>query len=178
MAGAVFVEASSKVAGTFSSQNAGLVSGAAKALGIITNVNIQYQQSVSRIFDLNRTNKTLKSPMYYVGGRAQGNLTIGRLLGPKADCDFYTEYGNICKINEELNLTFEGGDPGTSAKAGCGKNKTKTYSIKQPVLTGIGISQNAQDFMVNENLTLMFADMECDGGAGGGGVQGGGGLLV
>jgi hypothetical protein len=169
MAGPVFKQASSRVAGTFQSQSAGLVSADAQALGIITQVNIQYQQSINRIFDLNRSNKNAdKAPMYYIGGRAQGTLTIGRLLGPKSDCDFYEKFGDVCKIQPQINMEFAGGNPGAAGQdpnavlQGCGDKNTKTYSIKQPVLTGIGISQNAQDFMINENVTMMFADMECE----------------
>jgi len=168
MAGPVFKEASSAVAGVFSSQAAGVVSAEAKVLGIITNVNIQFQQSVNRIFDLNMDNKVGgKSPMYYIGGRAQGNLTIGRLLGPKSDCDFYEKYGDMCSIQPQINMEFVGGQPGAPPAPGavvtCGQNNpTKTYKIKQPVITSIGISQNAQDFMINENITLMFSDLECN----------------
>lgn len=169
MADPVFKQASSQVAGTFQSQSAGLVSAEAQALGIITQVNIQYQQSISRIFDLNRSNKNAdKAPMYYIGGRAQGTLTIGRLLGPKTDCEFYKLYGDVCTIQPQINMEFAGGNPGAANQnpndvlKGCGDNNTKKYSIKQPVLTGIGISQNAQDFMINENITMMFADMTCE----------------
>ena len=80
----VFAEAAPNLKGVFSSNRAG-VTGAGNGvdLGVVTNIQINYSQNVSRIFDLNRKNIAGgKAPMYYVGGRSEGRATFGRLIGP------------------------------------------------------------------------------------------------
>jgi len=166
---AVFSEASNSVVGTFSSNNAGMSTDQGRALGLVTNVNIQYSQQVNRIFDMNLSHKPHrdKSAMYYIGGRAQGQLTIGRVLGPVGTpCAFYSKFGNVCGIQRTLLLTFKAGKGNRGSAGffgGAAKCKLRTINFKiiDPLLTNIGITQNSNDVVVNENVTLMFADLHC-----------------
>jgi len=166
----VFQGAANKVAGTFSTNNGGM-SAKDVPLGLVTNVSINYSQTVNRIFDMNldfRGGKdgAEKSAMYYVGGRAQGGVSIGRVLGPKdgnADyCAFYKEYGNICGIKQSILFTFRG-DKAVRGAAGAGKceKEDMKFTVIDPLLTTIGITQNANDVIINENVNLMFADLLC-----------------
>ena len=162
---AVFKEASNSLVGTFSSNNAGMSTGLGFALGLVTNVNIQYSQQVNRIFDMNISHKPAKdkSAMYYIGGRAQGQLTMGRVLGPAGTpCKFYTDFGNVCGIQEVITLTFQAGKPnrGAGAARTCGLEPVQ-FDMKDPLLTNVGITQNSNDVIVNENVTLMFSDLSC-----------------
>ena len=51
----VFAEAAPNLKGVFSSNRAGVPgAGAGVDLGVVTNIQINYSQNVSRIFDLNR----------------------------------------------------------------------------------------------------------------------------
>ena len=163
----IFKEASSKLQGVFSSNRAG-VSGSAPGgafhMGVVTNVQINFSQQISRIYDLNKDNfQDDKSAMYYVGGRSEGRATFGRLIGPEkgsSGCDFYKDYGDICAIGEKtLTLEFTG-----SGKLDC-LGQSSNYTLSAPILISVGITQNAQDTMVNENAQFMFADMECSQGA-------------
>lgn len=163
----IFKEAAPVLKGVWSSNRAGLTGGAgggghAIHLGVITNVQINFSQQVSRIYDLNRINFAGgKAAMYYVGGRAEGRATFGRLIGPgPSGCDFYFTYGDICAIGDKsLVLTFAG-----SGNMDCDGQKA-TYTLYSPILISVGITQNAQDTMINENCQFMFADMECGQGA-------------
>jgi len=173
----VFAEASNGVAGTFSSNRAGIAVGGEGTgkLGLVTNVNIQFSQNISRIFDLNRDNAVgvagaagggKKNPMYYVGGRSQGTLTLGRILGPAGSpCDFYIYFGDVCNIRGSITLTFTGGKGAAGANVGqlvqCADEKIE-FTCISPVITNIGITQNANDTMINENVTMMIADLHCD----------------
>jgi hypothetical protein len=162
----IFKEAASVLQGVWSSNRAGITAGgpAGFALGVVTQVQINYSQQISRMYDLNKDNAVggggnAKSAMYYIGGRAEGRATFGRLIGPgKSGCNFYSKFGDICKIkNNNLTLTFEGsGGAGPTCKG-----KKVTYTLNSPVLISVGITQNAQDTMINENAEFMFADMEC-----------------
>lgn len=165
----VFTSAANSVAGTFSVNNGGMTTGLGKALGLVTNVSINYSQTINRIFDMNMDFRPAnnKSPMYYVGGRAQGNVSIGRILGPKGGaqdyCTFYHEYGNVCGIKESLLFTFKADTAErkpAGADATCDKEDMK-FTIIDPLMTTIGITQNANDVIINENVTLMFADLQC-----------------
>ena len=160
MAGPVFKSAGQVAAGTFSAQKGGMTTDDGQALGIVTNCNIQFSQQVNRIFDMNTDNKVGdQSPMYYIGGRAQGQLTIGRVLGPQGSpCAFYEKFGDVCSIQKSLALTFHGGK-GT-ANDTCPTTPIE-FTVKQPLLTNMGITQNSNDNIVNENVTLMFADLHC-----------------
>ncbi len=156
----VFKEAAPNLKGVFSSNRAG-VTGAGNGvdLGVVTNIQINYSQNVSRIFDLNRKNIAGgKAPMYYVGGRSEGRATFGRLIGPAGSgCAFYTQYGDICKIAQNnLQITFQG-----SGNMDCSGAST-TYTMTSPIAISVGITQNAQDTMINENVQFMFADLECN----------------
>ena len=163
MAGPVFKSAGQVSAGTFSAQKGGMTTDDGQALGIVTNCNIQFSQQVNRIFDMNQANRVAggghgdQAPMYYIGGRAQGQLTIGRVLGPQGSpCAFYEKFGDGCKIQKSLALTFHGG----KATDNCPTEPIE-FTVKQPLLTNIGITQNSNDNIVNENVTLMFADLHC-----------------
>jgi len=167
----VFQGAANSVAGTFSVNNGGISTGLGNALGLVTNVSINYSQTINRIFDMNMDFRkdNNSSPMYYVGGRAQGGVSIGRILGPKggADdyCKFYHEYGNVCGIKESLLFTFKA-DTAERQPAGvigqeCKKEDMK-FTVIDPLLTTIGITQNANDVIINENVNLMFADLLCN----------------
>jgi hypothetical protein len=165
----IFKEASPALQGVWSSNRAGISAGGGGAfhLGVVTNIQINFSQQVSRMYDLNKKNfvgggggagaAPGKAAMYYIGGRAEGRATFGRLIGPgKTGCDFYSTFGNICNINNNnLVLTFEG-----SGNMDCTGAKAK-YTLSSPILISVGITQNAQDTMINENAQFMFADMEC-----------------
>jgi len=170
MAKSVFTSAANSVAGTFSTNNGGM-SAKDVPLGLVTNVSINYSQTINRIFDMNLDfrggkNGAEKSAMYYVGGRAQGGVSIGRILGPKggADdyCTFYHDYGNVCGIKESILFTFKADTAELSSESGakCQKEDMK-FTVIDPLLTTIGITQNANDVIINENVNLMFADLQC-----------------
>ena len=159
-------------------------SAAAKAIGsgmIVQQVNIGYQQQVTRLYEIG-SDKT-----YYVGGRVQGNMTIGRIVGPGVTMSaFYAAFGDVCNaFNNTLNLYI-----GT----GCYKNQSADtadftnarLTISYVILINVGISVGAQDMVINEQLQMMFVNMSSqdsggttDNGAAGsvGGLGGVGGAL-
>jgi hypothetical protein len=123
---------------------------------IVQNVNIGYQQQVTRLYEIG-SNYT-----YFVGGRVQGNMTIGRVIGPAVlMAAFYTAFGDVCNAqNNTMNLYIGTGcyssdnNPGRVAKYGNAK-----FTISFAVLINVGISVAAQDMVINEQLQLMFVQM-------------------
>ena len=154
-------------------------------LGIVQNVQLSYAQSVARIYDVSNGGGAIPGgaggngvPVFYVGGRTNGQGTIARVLGPQSGalCDFYKSMGNVCSP-QDLSFTFRGGcspqvssDNYTKATAtvainngtGTTKSQAVKYSIQGALMTNLGITVGAQDMIVNENITLMFANLECD----------------
>ncbi len=168
MAESVFKGAAVKAAGSMSGNKGGISGSIDKKLGIVTNVQIQFQQQISRIFDLNRANKVTDDAgiMYFVGGRASGNMTIGRIIGPangnKAEvCDFYQTYGNICNLADNITITFKGGGVSPANSKKCNDSQETKFEIESPMITNMGVTQNSQDTMVTENLQFQFADLLC-----------------
>ena len=149
--------------GSFASDRAAMtIGGKNTALGIVQNVQLQFSQQIARIYDVSNGGKSGECPVFYVGGRTQGQATIARVLGPQsgAICDFYTEMGNVCSP-QDLNFSFSsgcGGDATTSQDA------KVTYTIEDAVMTNLGIQVGSQDMIVNENISMMFANLKCKNG--------------
>ncbi len=170
MAGSVFKGAAVKAAGSMSGNKGGITGDVGGTLGIVSNVQINFQQQVSRIFDLNRANAPDPNAgiMYFVGGRATGNMSIGRIIGPTpksgdADvCNFYQTYGNICNLQKSISITFRGQGVSSVNAGECNDQQGTKFTMLTPMITNMGVTQNSQDTLVTENLQCQFADLECD----------------
>lgn len=150
-------------------------------LGIVQNVQVSFAQQIARIYDVSNGGLSNSAaggnvPVFYVGGRTQGQATIARVLGPQSGalCAFYKGMGNVCSP-QDLNFVLRGGcespvgGQGTTPTAvefinnsvGTGLFEEAKYAITGAVMTNIGFTVGSQDMIVNENVTLMFANMEC-----------------
>jgi hypothetical protein len=120
---------------------------------LVQQMQVTYAQSINRLYEVGAPS------IYYVGGRTQGQLTIGRVIGPTGSvCEIYSEYGDVCKAKGNIiNLTLEETD---CSEGGEGTGKTRLI-LKGCVITQIGISVQAQDMIINENLAMMFSSLEC-----------------
>lgn len=120
-------------------------------VGLLTqSLSCNYTQAITRLYEIG-TNFT-----YLVAGRTQGQISLGRVLGPRpVQAAFYAKYGNVCNAATN-NLNFE-------ATAGCngvGATGTFTFGIKNAVINSIGFSVAAQDMVINEQLAMMFVSLE------------------
>lgn len=177
MASAIYERQNTVHSGSFASDLAAMtIAGSGVALGIVQNVQVSFAQQIARIYDVSNGGAAAGTvPVYYVGGRTQGQGTIARVVGPQsgAICDFYTTMGNVCDP-QDLTFTFRGGCEGgatsqaapTGNAQGAGPLTSVTYTIEAAVMTNLGISVGAQDMIVNENVSLMFANMTCGDVAG------------
>jgi len=183
MASAIYERQKTGFGGSFASDLAALTiagaQGATIKLGIVQNVQVTFAQQIARIYDVSNGGSAGAAsggtvPVFYVGGRTQGQATIARVLGPQSGalCDFYNAMGNVCSP-QDLTFTFRGG-----CSAATGPNVTQTkvtldngatnepaaaagYTIEAAVMTNLGVSVGSQDMIVNENITLMFANLTC-----------------
>lgn len=143
----------STLGGVFSSDSAKLT--LKGNLGVLVQqLQFTYAQTVTRLYEVGGEN------IYYVGGRTQGQLNINRVIGPKGSvCALYATYGDICAAKSNV-ITLSLIEPDCSIEGGAGKS---TYTMKNCVITQVGIAVAAQDMIVNENTSMMFSSLECEG---------------
>lgn len=114
---------------------------------LVQQLQVNYQQDVTRLYELG-------SPkIYFVRGRSQGQLTMGKIVGasgPSKAC--IQQYGDVCNIR--------GNNLGIDFSAGCASTGRKSrLSMNGCVITAIAYSVSTPDMIVNENVTMLFAYM-------------------
>lgn len=112
---------------------------------LVQNLNYQYQQAVSRIYEVG------SSDIYLVAGRTQGTVAMNRVVGPKKILpEFYTQYGDVCNAGNN-NVKF-------AASTGCGGaiSTRQVIDIRHAIITALGGAVNSNDMIINESLTMMF----------------------
>ena len=156
MPGDIFGRSTPRYGGSFTSDGARLLfSGDVDGAGLLVqNVTINYQQAVSRIWELS-SNST-----YYVAGRTSGQMGMTRVLGPVLlNRAFYTLYGNVCNIADGTVITLSFENECTPD----GATSESTLQIRQPVITALGFNMSTADMVISENVTMLFAALERSG---------------
>lgn len=140
--------------GAFTSETGLLVPNKGLTGVLMQNFQITYTQNVTRIYEIGRSGA--KTKVYYIGGRSQGTLAAAHIVGPGvAMKTFYDNFSDVCQANTndiQIKLT-----PNICAG---GEASSIGYKMKFCVLTAIGLSASAQDFVISENSQLMFSAME------------------
>ncbi len=139
---------------------AGVLNAVNAGVGLLTqNINIQYQQPINRIFEIGGPFE------YFVAGRPQGTMTLGRIVGPRAvTTAFYTTFGNVC-LGPLTQMIFAGASGCASLPTLGGRNGFE-FGINGALLQSIGISVSAQDMVINEQLQFMFISLTVPDAAG------------
>jgi len=168
---AIYERQKTTFGGSFSSDVAALtIAGTLTSLGIVQNVALNFAQNVSRIYDVANGGLAPVVPVFYVGGRTNGNLSIARVLGPQSGalCEFYARVGNVC-LPQDFTFTFQGGcnvDGSiatiNNAVGPAGSNRVQ-YSVEDAVMVNLGVSINSNDMIVNENVQMIYANLDCEG---------------
>ena len=141
-------------------------------LGVVQQLSGSFAQQVARIYDISNGGLSNGNvPVYYVGGRTQGQAQINRILGPQsgAICEFYTQLGNVCSPQDLVFDLTAGCDRGSTSSQSNGAQAASSvskviYTLQAALMTNMAFNVSAQDMMVNESITLMFANLECDAG--------------
>jgi len=146
MAQDVFGRTVATYGASFAADTARLVFSQAPTSGLLVqNINFQYSQNVSRLYDLG------DNKVYYVGGRTQGQASVARVVGPRVLlAQFYEQYGNVCNARSN-HATFE-------MQRGC-EGATFSYNMKFCVITTIGVAVASADMVVNEQSTMLFSSL-------------------
>ena len=186
MANDVYSRQRTEFKGSFASDMASMsLAGTGTPLGIVQSMTLTFGQQIARIYDVSNGGSGGqaggKVPIFYVGGRTQGQATIARILGPSSGTltAFYKELGNVCSP-QDLAFTFRAGcgaQEGTRATKlaetvgesqffGNGQYNSTKYTLIASVMTNLQVNVASTDMLVNESVTLMFANLECEDGAG------------
>lgn len=141
--------------GAFSVDRAQLTFGNVAGGGLlIQNVQIQYSQNMSFLYDLSEP-----SAVYYVAGRAQGTIAIGKAVGTsQAFTAFYTQYGDVC--NTAGGVWSVSGVTGCTNGSGSTTNTSMSLVMHNPKIAGIGIGMQIETAIINENIQAVFTNLE------------------
>lgn len=143
---------------------------------LIQNVNVQYTRPVQRIFELGP-----KKTTYYVTGRAEGRMQIGRLAAPApVNTAFLSTFANVCNVanntlvitarpgiacgagtrdeNGQIALGSLGGVNGVGGQQG----KPSRYTFNFCLIDAVQFQMSVQALALTENMSLVFAAMSID----------------
>jgi hypothetical protein len=171
----VFQAAPMSFGGGFKSDTGMLTTASGLSGVLMQNINITYTRPVTKIFELGNYSAPTPGPggttipgkgtnVYYVEGRPQGSLTLARVLGFAASINaFYVKFGSVCRAGQNnMTLTLSNvecakapGDPPSVIPS----KIPVTLDLSFCVLTSVGISVTVQNFVVNENCSMEFANM-------------------
>ena len=114
---------------------------------IIQTLSIQYQQPITRIYEVG------SQYTYYVAGRPQGTANVAAVIGPgKLIATFFESIGDVCNAaGNDLTFGVQPGCLGSSYKY-----PGIQFIAKNIVLQSIGVSVAAQDMVINQQLSLFF----------------------
>jgi hypothetical protein len=115
---------------------------------LVQSLSIQYKQNVTRLWEVG------SGKQYFVAGRTEGQFTMNRIVGPKpVNKDFMNRYGDVCQIAGK-HLTF-------LLQAGCGTADNRgRITADGVVLTQVTYQVQAQDMVIQEGISAIFARLE------------------
>lgn len=122
---------------------------------LVQQLGLNYQQQVTRVFEVG-SDKT-----FYIVGRTQGQVSMARILGPRpVQLGFYTKFGNACNAaTNNINFVADAGCPGNNGGTSFSSG-TYAFTIKFAVIIQLGITIQAQDMVINEQVGMMFAALD------------------
>lgn len=120
---------------------------------MVQNFSYNFNQQINQFFELG------SSSVFFVAGRAQGQLTIQKLAAAKGLALRISNFNDVCRPSD---IALK------SASAGCGatpgSNLGGNYEVlfKSCVLSGVQGNADAQSVIINHGITLMFVNMQVD----------------
>lgn len=137
--------------GAFSADASRLFFGSENQAGaVVQNLQIGYQQSVRPLFEIGSNNR------YYVVGRTQGDMTIGRILGPAVFLStILSALGNPCaQVNRLVTVQL-----GNSGCSGAVAGKDVNLFMDACVAMSVRFATEAEQLLVNEQIAIMFGQL-------------------
>ena len=124
---------------------------------LVRELNVQYQQSVNRVYELGSNN------VYFICGRSAGQASMGRIISESNLVNtFLSLIGNICLQpvgGFTLNLAGSMHCGSIPSPSGSLTPNGFNISLNAPVLVGVSLAVQAEQMLITEGLQIMFASM-------------------
>lgn len=148
-------EAKATYAGAFFTSKGSGVKFGGDDLHLIQNLQTSMQQPITPLYEIGSNNR------YYVVGKSSGTFTIAQILGFRAagkGKDVFEQIKDMadpCKVST-LTLIY----PSASCdSAGSRGGSPLTVNLTGVLIQSVQISQQAQDNLINANVTGMFTNL-------------------
>jgi hypothetical protein len=143
-----------KFAGAFKAGDLTMeINGQSIAGAMVQNIQYQFNQQLNQFFELGSPS------VFYVAGRAQGNLTVNKLAAAKGLGLKILDFNNVC---EPKDIGFNSTSKGCGAEPGTELGGSYNVNFKKCVLVGLTGSADAQSVVITHGISLQFVDMEVD----------------
>lgn len=140
-----------KFAGAFKAGDLTMeIGGVSIAGAMVQNIQYQFNQQLNQFFELGSPS------VFYVAGRAQGNLTINKLAAAKGLGIKILEFNDVCKPKD---IGFSSTSGGCGAEPGTELGGNYNVTFKQCVLVGLTGSADAQSVVITHGISMQFVDM-------------------
>jgi hypothetical protein len=119
---------------------------------MVQNISYQFNQQINQFFELG------SSSVFFVAGRAQGNLTINKLAAAKGLALNIDKFNDVCNPTD---LQFSSKSSGCGAGGGT-LGGTYNALFKSCVLAGVSGQADAQSVVITHGITLQFVNMQIE----------------
>lgn len=131
----------------------GLSTGTGGSL-LVQSVQIQYNQQLTFLYDL-----TDPKNVYYVAGRAEGTLGLGKAVGSAGIVkNFYATYGDVCKASTSTSNTISL-DFNTNCAGGASQGNG-AVTLYNPIIIAFGLQMTVDRGIIGEDVSMRFSDLE------------------
>ena len=132
--------------GGFKGDDAVISISGVSAGALVQSLSFEYGQAMTRIWDLT------SSSVFIVAGRAEGNWSIARIVGP----------GGFMRALVAMDVC----DPGTvsfsAGKGFCDASDNTTYNLNHVVTTGVRSEVTTETMMMQEAVGGIFLSLSID----------------
>jgi hypothetical protein len=125
-----------------------LIGGTGNADLMVQNVTITYTQNINRVYEVG------SAKTFFIAGRTAGTMSIKRIVGNKGiSSEFIQKYADVCNMKgNTMTLDFTAG-----CTTGQSVGSLKASGV---VINSITYVVAAQDMIINEDLSIMFARLD------------------
>ena len=149
----MFNRSNAELKGSFSIDDMRMAFGDLFGVGLIAqSIGTNYARPVTQIYEMG-TGAT-----YLIDGRAAGQATLGRVLGPRnVQSGFYSKFGDVCNAVTN-NILFQA-TAGCSTGGGGGAGQYD-FGLRACVITNISLQAQAENALFFENSVFKFVSMD------------------
>jgi len=135
--------------GALSAESTSVNYSGVEGAGLMTqNLQISYQQQVQRVWEID------SAETFYIVGRSEGELTIGRIVGVRVlSAQFIDDFSDPCEVASNV-MSIQ-------TNAGCNSGEVVgELTLNYVLVRGFQLAIAANDMILNENLNAMFAGLD------------------